>query len=312
MLTIFCVGVLQELVELVKNDKIGMFHKSWAPGHGSTNYTRYYDAAPGEVYRVQGYTHSYEPYVIYKKEGSPWSVIPSLSTIRSLGLRTYASSYCRCDERFIGYGGNKAACLFELYLSGVSFYVLPDDFLIHQSHAYAEKARKHERKYNRKLYTDFREELCFRYLNSFLDQIESPRAKVSPERRLRMQGALHWPTAWPKRRVPCCPQACPGLTLFHSRRTLHSSAKRSRALRRPPLVSSPPPEATLSCPAPPPPRSPNRNRHCSFSLYCTTPRGRAGRPLDFDHLNRIPPPHGFPSLALTLVIPPLNLSPTLF
>lgn len=86
----------------------------------------------------------------------------------------------RCDERFIGYGGNKAACLFELYLSGVSFYVLPDDFLIHQSHAYAEKARKHERKYNRKLYTDFREELCFRYLNSFLDQIESPRAKVSP------------------------------------------------------------------------------------------------------------------------------------
>ncbi|KAK4705066.1 hypothetical protein P7C70_g1145, partial [Phenoliferia sp. Uapishka_3] len=143
-----------DLVDLVKADKIGMFHKSWAPGHGSTNYTRYYDAKPGEVYRVQGYTHSYEPYVIFKKEGSPW-----------------------CDERFIGYGGNKAACLFELYLSGVSFYVLPDDFLIHQSHAYAEKARKHERRYNRKLYTDFREELCFRYLNLFLDQIDTPRAK---------------------------------------------------------------------------------------------------------------------------------------
>ncbi|BGO92897.1 hypothetical protein NBRC10512_006087 [Rhodotorula toruloides] len=142
------------LLQLVNDDKIGMFHKSWAPGHGSTNYTRYYAAKPGEVYRVQGYTHSYEPYVIFKKEGTPW-----------------------CDERFIGYGGNKAACLFELYLSGVSFYVLPDDFLIHQSHAYAEKARKHERKYNRKLYTDFREELCFRYLNLFLDQIESPRAK---------------------------------------------------------------------------------------------------------------------------------------
>ncbi|TNY21080.1 glycosyltransferase family 49 protein [Rhodotorula diobovata] len=144
----------EDLVQLVRDDKIGMFHKSWAPGHGSTNYTRYYDAKPGEVYRVHGYTHSYEPYVIFKKEGTPW-----------------------CDERFIGYGGNKAACLFELYLSGVSFYVLPDDFLIHQSHAYAEKARKHERKYNRKLYTDFREELCFRYLNLFLDQIESPRAK---------------------------------------------------------------------------------------------------------------------------------------
>ncbi|GAA5923175.1 glycosyltransferase family 49 protein [Sporobolomyces koalae] len=143
-----------ELLQLVQDDKIGMFHKSWAPGHGSTNYTRYYEAQPGEVYRASGYTHSYEPYVIFKKEGTPW-----------------------CDERFIGYGGNKAACLFELYLSGVSFYILPDDFLIHQSHAYAEKARKHERKYNRKLYTDFREELCFRYLNSFLDEIETPRAK---------------------------------------------------------------------------------------------------------------------------------------
>jgi len=50
----------------------------------------------------------------------------------------------RCDERFIGYGGNKAACLFETYLSGVSYSVLADDFIIHQSHAYAEDARNHE------------------------------------------------------------------------------------------------------------------------------------------------------------------------
>lgn len=114
-------------------------------------------------------------------------------------LDTHACFTVRCDERFIGYGGNKAACLFELYLSGVSFYVLPDDFLIHQSHAYAEKARKHERKYNRKLYTDFREELCFRYLISFLDQIESPRAKVSLKRHRDMNGALPGPNLKPKR-----------------------------------------------------------------------------------------------------------------
>lgn len=50
----------------------------------------------------------------------------------------------RCDERFVGYGGNKAACLFSIYLSGIDFYVLPDDFLIHQSHAYAEETRKNE------------------------------------------------------------------------------------------------------------------------------------------------------------------------
>lgn len=61
-----------DLLKLVQQEKIGMFHKSWAPGHGSTNYTRYYQAKPGEVYRVRGYTHSYEPYVIFKKEGTPW------------------------------------------------------------------------------------------------------------------------------------------------------------------------------------------------------------------------------------------------
>ncbi|KDE05441.1 hypothetical protein MVLG_04235 [Microbotryum lychnidis-dioicae p1A1 Lamole] len=155
----------EELVKLVEAEKIGMFHKSWAPGHGSTNYTKYYAAKPGEVYRVTGYTHSYEPYAIFKKEGTPW-----------------------CDERFIGYGGNKAACLYELYLSGVSFYVLPDDMLIHQSHAYAEKARQHERRYNRKLYIDFREETCFRYLNMFIDQIGSPRAKNLAQECKKLKG----------------------------------------------------------------------------------------------------------------------------
>jgi len=50
----------------------------------------------------------------------------------------------RCDERFVGYGGNKAACLFEMYLSGISFYVLADHFIIHQNHLYQETVRKTE------------------------------------------------------------------------------------------------------------------------------------------------------------------------
>lgn len=51
---------------------------------------------------------------------------------------------CRCEERFTGYGANKAACLFEIYISGVDYYVLADHFLIHQSHKYEEQARKEE------------------------------------------------------------------------------------------------------------------------------------------------------------------------
>ncbi|KDQ55119.1 glycosyltransferase family 49 protein [Jaapia argillacea MUCL 33604] len=130
----------QELLSQVKSGRLDVFHRSWAPGHNSTDYTRFYSAQPGQVYKVTRYQSAYEPYVIFKKEGPPW-----------------------CDERFVGYGGNKAACLFEMYLSGISFYVLADHFVIHQSHRYEEETRKDERKYNKRLYGDFKEETCLRY-----------------------------------------------------------------------------------------------------------------------------------------------------
>ncbi|TFY63809.1 hypothetical protein EVG20_g6171 [Dentipellis fragilis] len=57
-----------------------------------------------------------------------------------------------------------------MYLSGVSFYVLSDHFLIHQSHAYEEEARRNERRYNRKIYADFKEETCLRYIKRFHDE----------------------------------------------------------------------------------------------------------------------------------------------
>jgi len=132
-----------DLVPLVDEKRLDMFHASWWRGHGSTNYTKYYEAK--NLYKVVDYNFSYEPYIIFKKDGSPW-----------------------CDERFIGYGANKAACLYELYLSGVDYWVLPDDFLIHQTHPYLEETRKQERKYNKKLYDHFREEVCFRYARAFV------------------------------------------------------------------------------------------------------------------------------------------------
>ncbi|KAL0955971.1 hypothetical protein HGRIS_002153 [Hohenbuehelia grisea] len=134
----------KSLLALIKAGRIGMFHASWAAGHNSTDYDRYYTAKPGEVYKVTQYQSAYEPYVVFRKDGPPW-----------------------CDERFVGYGGNKAACLFEMYLSGVSFYVLADHFIIHQNHLYEETARKNERKYNRKIYSDFKEETCLRYFKSY-------------------------------------------------------------------------------------------------------------------------------------------------
>lgn len=132
----------KDLLELVTTDQIDMFHKKWQPGHMDTNYTQWYTSS--KPYRTKSYQHSYEPYIIYKKEGTPW-----------------------CDERFIGYGANKAACLFEIYISGVEYWVLPNDFLIHQTHYYPEDTRARERRYNRQLYEVFREEVCLRYNRKF-------------------------------------------------------------------------------------------------------------------------------------------------
>ena len=116
----------QALLDLVHASKITMFHQSWVPGHGSTDYPHFYSLPPASntLYRVTTYQHAYEPYIIFDKSpsnGIPW-----------------------CDERFRGYGGNKAACLFEMYLSGVEFWVLSDDFIVHRSHAYKERIRAQE------------------------------------------------------------------------------------------------------------------------------------------------------------------------
>ncbi|KIK69047.1 glycosyltransferase family 49 protein [Collybiopsis luxurians FD-317 M1] len=142
------------LLSEVDSGRLAMFHASWDVGHNSTDYPRYYAASPGEVYKVREYHSAYEPYVVLKKEGPPW-----------------------CDERFVGYGGNKAACLFEVYLSGISFYVLSDHFIVHQNHLYEEKIRKNERKFNKKIYVDFKEETCLRYFKHYhnLGLLDSPR-----------------------------------------------------------------------------------------------------------------------------------------
>lgn len=108
-----------QLVDQVNNMKLDSFHSTWVSGHGATNYSHWYTT--DQTYPVTQYEYSYEPYIIYKKEGTPW-----------------------CDERFIGYGANKAACLYEIYISGVDFWVLPNDFLIHQSHKYANHDRTRE------------------------------------------------------------------------------------------------------------------------------------------------------------------------
>lgn len=56
---------------------LATFHASWAPGHNSTDYERYYStpAGAGAIYKVGQYQSAYEPYVITSKRVS-WFVSP--------------------------------------------------------------------------------------------------------------------------------------------------------------------------------------------------------------------------------------------
>ncbi|KAF8483785.1 glycosyl-transferase for dystroglycan-domain-containing protein [Russula ochroleuca] len=155
------------LLDLVRANRVAPFHASFSAGHNSTDYRRFYAAKPGVIYKVTQYHPSYEPYVVVRRDAGGW-----------------------CDERFTGYGGNKAACLFDMYLSGVSFYVLSDHFLVHQSHVYEEEARRSERKHNRRIQSDFKEEACLRYLKGFSDQgiLNTTRARNAQEECKKIKG----------------------------------------------------------------------------------------------------------------------------
>lgn len=132
----------RELHPFINAGQIDMFHSKWKRGHGPTDYERWYSA--DAAYRIEEYNYNYEPYILMKRDGLPW-----------------------CDERFVGYGSNKAACLYEIFLAGIEFWVSPNDFLIHQRHAYPENDRRIERKYNKRLYDSYREETCVRYSRMF-------------------------------------------------------------------------------------------------------------------------------------------------
>jgi glycosyltransferase-like protein LARGE len=107
------------LLKYIRSGELSMFHSKWKRGHGPTDYSRWESSE--EPYRITQYNYNYEPYVLMRRDGAPW-----------------------CDERFVGYGSNKAACLYEIYLAGFEFWTLPNDFLVHQRHPYPENDRRME------------------------------------------------------------------------------------------------------------------------------------------------------------------------
>lgn len=67
----------EKLTELWDAKQIRQFHDFFPVGHQSTDYGKWFQS--DEPYAIQDYSFKYEPYVVMKKDETPW-----------------------CDERFVG------------------------------------------------------------------------------------------------------------------------------------------------------------------------------------------------------------------
>lgn len=99
------------------------------PAHNATNYQKWYSLPVSPhlknnknddalIYHVE-YEYLFEPYFMINKHFAP-----------------------KYDERFIGYGNDKASYTYELIASGFDMYVLPRPFITHKDHGTPEW-RKH-------------------------------------------------------------------------------------------------------------------------------------------------------------------------
>ena len=90
---------------------VDAFNGEDAPwGHGPTNTSKWIQLNAPITYRAY-YEPKYEPFLVLSRKVIPW-----------------------CDERFVGYGGNKIAFINQLQGSGFTFHVHPYGYVIHVPH----------------------------------------------------------------------------------------------------------------------------------------------------------------------------------
>lgn len=91
--------------------QVDAFNGQDAPwGHGPTNTSKWIMLEAPMTYRAF-YQPKYEPFLVLNKKVLPW-----------------------CDERFVGYGGNKIAFINQLRGEGFTFHVHPFGYVIHVPH----------------------------------------------------------------------------------------------------------------------------------------------------------------------------------
>ncbi|CAG8438386.1 4791_t:CDS:2 [Ambispora gerdemannii] len=134
-----------ELLDLVNGGLMGLQDDGWELGSGPTSLNSW---ANGDLYSIEEYELHYRPNFVSKKGGSiPW-----------------------CTERF---DDNKAACLYQMYITGSELWVIPDAFLIRHhlnpdSHLLKPNESKWAKAIDSRMYTKYYREACIHYARQFV------------------------------------------------------------------------------------------------------------------------------------------------
>ena len=78
--------------------------------HQPTHYARWMMPQQQQFYEIS-YDYLYEPYYVVRRAECPWY-----------------------DQRFVGYGNDKASHAYEMAAAGFQFFVAPRSFIVHQDH----------------------------------------------------------------------------------------------------------------------------------------------------------------------------------
>ncbi|CAG8652094.1 3313_t:CDS:2 [Funneliformis mosseae] len=133
----------EELTKLVKRNYMGLIDDGWSLNKGPTSYENWLKKS---IYNISEYDIHYQPNFVVKRG----SVIPW------------------CTERFDNFEHSKAACLFQMYISGSKLWVIPEAFSIkyhYNRHSYLLKAveSKWEKTIKDRMYAKFLREACIHH-----------------------------------------------------------------------------------------------------------------------------------------------------
>ncbi|KAG0201860.1 hypothetical protein BGX28_005432 [Mortierella sp. GBA30] len=129
----------QLLLNEVLEGRVVLSEKTWKRTIRNVDFNTW--ATQTRLSAIQNYDPYFSPSVVIRRDKMLW-----------------------CPERF---SNNHAACMFELYLSGADFWVLPNDFTINVGTRPELEVTERETTINTRLYQKFHEESCLKHARAF-------------------------------------------------------------------------------------------------------------------------------------------------